>query len=245
MKQEMQQPGGVGAGELHLIGYLISAAFRGDLYEVRRLVEHRPGLVDARDRHGCTALRAACLRGYCEVVTYLLDQGADINEKVEGISLLYSALCCNSMAVFNLLLERGADPLMVDDDGYNILTIVSSGGNVNAMATLLNLQRVRDAVNTKAASGITPLFLAAFEGHSEIVKLLLGAGADPHLGHCSCVEVAKSKGYPECIRLFEVSSHYDMCPMPRPIATRLCVRADICQSTVSSHVCVFVCLSYR
>ena len=206
VKHEMEQPGGVVGGEPHLIEDLALAAIMGDIHEVRRLEEQHPGLVDARDHDGITAIRTACMATKHEIVAYLLDKGADINQQDEGFSLLQEVLWKNDMALFNLLLERGPSLLMVDSGGYNILLAYSSAKRqVDAVVALLELEQVRGAINTETASGATALSRANDKGHSKIVKLLLEAGADPHLGNYSCLNMARAEGHSECVKLLEVS----------------------------------------
>jgi ankyrin repeat protein len=57
---------------------IATAAERGDLEEVRRLVQQDHQLLDA-EWNSYTPLKAAAWKGRVEVVRYLLDEGADIN----------------------------------------------------------------------------------------------------------------------------------------------------------------------
>ena len=63
------------------------AAKRGNLAEVRRLVELDPGVVHAKDWSAFDLpLLCAAFRGHVAVVAYLLDQGAAINPRGEQAS---------------------------------------------------------------------------------------------------------------------------------------------------------------
>ena len=173
VKQKMQAPGGVGDGQARLIQELATAAFVGNMQKVRQMVEQHPWLLHARDARGDTVLVKACMNGSCETATYLLDKGADINQPEEVSRLLSKAVLGNHMAVFNLLLERGANPLVVDPNGYNILAAACVLGNVDAVTAVLKVGQVRDAINTQTMSGTTALAIATFYGHTKIVRLLL------------------------------------------------------------------------
>lgn len=54
-------------------------AARGRLDEVRSLVEHNPSLLNKRGSHGRTFLWTAVRYGQAEVMSWLLEQGADVN----------------------------------------------------------------------------------------------------------------------------------------------------------------------
>jgi ankyrin repeat protein len=59
---------------------LISAVARGDLSQVRLILDAAPRLVYERDPAGATALHYATLNGQREIVQLLLDHGAEINQ---------------------------------------------------------------------------------------------------------------------------------------------------------------------
>ena len=117
----MVQPGGVGDGEPHLIDDLAIAAAIGNIHEVMRMVEQR------YEEPVC----------HCAIVTSLLDNGADINQQFIGFSLLQATIWKNEMALFDLLLEREADPPIVDSRGYNILAYASVKRQVDACLIFL------------------------------------------------------------------------------------------------------------
>ena len=54
---------------------------RGDVDRVREQLAAQPDLVQARDAKGATALHLAALHGHRELVTLLLERGADINAR--------------------------------------------------------------------------------------------------------------------------------------------------------------------
>ena len=69
---------GVNAQDEHGLTSLHTAAARGEVEEVRRLVEAGADL-DTRNTWGMTAARCAALGGNLDIVRRLQEHGADIN----------------------------------------------------------------------------------------------------------------------------------------------------------------------
>jgi uncharacterized protein len=81
----------------------------GDLDAVRALV--RSGAdVDARDRHGQTALMLAAHRGHRSIVELLVESGADLNVTAKyNLSALMLAIVAGHVPIALLLVSAGAD----------------------------------------------------------------------------------------------------------------------------------------
>lgn len=92
---------------------IVKAAKSGDAAAVRALVEADRSLVNARDSDGSTPLHCAAWKGFPEVVTVLLELGADIQARNEnghwGDTPLHAAAHGNQRAVAEILLAHGAD----------------------------------------------------------------------------------------------------------------------------------------
>jgi ankyrin repeat protein len=92
---------------------IIKAAKSGDIAAVRKALAANPGLVNARDKDGSTPLHCAAWKGHAELVTVLLDAGANVNEHNEnghwGTTPLHAAAHGNQLQVAEILLIRGAD----------------------------------------------------------------------------------------------------------------------------------------
>jgi RNA polymerase sigma factor (sigma-70 family) len=96
------------------------AAFTGDLERVRALLDQDPSLANRVDDYnsyyaGCGApLKNAAAGGHIEIVSLLLERGADPNLPEEGIAphghALYSAVYNGHHDIARLLLEHGAYP---------------------------------------------------------------------------------------------------------------------------------------
>jgi palmitoyltransferase len=108
---------------------------------------------------------------------FLLDSGADVNAK-GGESLatpvMWAAQRCYYYVV-NLLLQHGADPLLTDVGGYNILHLATMDGNAFLLVLLLQQGIPVDATDPH---GHTGLMWAAYRGFPACVDLFLRWGAN-------------------------------------------------------------------
>jgi ankyrin repeat protein len=103
---------------------LVWACKSNRLAVLERLV--RAGARPNADPYRGTPLIWAAVRNHAETIAWLLDHGANINQKAtfggathgQGITALHMAAQCGCMPVVKLLVERGAD-LMLKDDLYH------------------------------------------------------------------------------------------------------------------------------
>jgi hypothetical protein len=110
---------------------------------------------------------------------FLLKAGADVNKKGgESVATpaMWAAQRCHYYTV-HLLLEHGADPLVTDVQGYNILHLATFEGNIFLLVLLLHQNISVDIPDTH---GHTSLMWAAYKGYPACVDLFLRWGADVH-----------------------------------------------------------------
>lgn len=88
--------------------------------------------------------------------------------------VLWAAKRCHYYVV-NLLLQHGADPLLTDDQGFNLLHSATLDGNVFQLVLLLH-QDI--PVDIPDAQGHTSLMWAAYKGFPACVDLFLRWGAN-------------------------------------------------------------------
>ena len=107
---------------------------------------------------------------------YLLETGADVNAKggeAVATPAMWAAQRCNYYVV-NLLLQHGADPILTDGQGYNILHLATFDGNVFLLTLLLH-QNI--PIDCQDLQGHTCLMWAAYKGYPACVDLFLRWGA--------------------------------------------------------------------
>lgn len=95
----------------------------------------------------------------------------------EATPILWASKKCN-LDIVNLLLHNGADPLIADDQGYNLLHCATLDGNVFQLVLLLHEAEI--PVDVPDSQGHTSLMWAAYKGYPACVDVLLRWGADVH-----------------------------------------------------------------
>ncbi|XP_077473529.1 uncharacterized protein ankrd50l [Stigmatopora argus] len=162
---------------------LRSAAWGGHAQAVRLLLE-AGAKVDGCDGKGRTALRAAAWGGHRETVLVLLDYEAQADKADwKGRTPLIAAAYMGHPEAAAALLNRGARVDLADGDGRTALSVVALCGpsvpgrrGYGEVARLLLEHGANPGHRDR--DRMTPLLLAAHEGHDDIVELLLDAGAD-------------------------------------------------------------------
>lgn len=112
---------------------------------------------------------------------------------------MWAAQRCHYYVV-HLLLEHGADPLLTDAQGYNILHLATIDGNAYLLVLLLHQEIPVDVVDPQ---GHTSLMWAAYKGFPTLVDLLLRWGASIHArdeGGLTPLHWALVRGSPACIQ---------------------------------------------
>ncbi|GLB45326.1 hypothetical protein LshimejAT787_2100860 [Lyophyllum shimeji] len=137
--------------------------------------------VDAKCIGGETALHAAARWSSLDVVRLLLEKGAIVDAKCKlGTTPLYRAAKWDQdRDVIALLLKHGADVNAKCIDGKTALHAAARCSSLDVVRLLLEKGAIVDA---KCARGTTPLYEAVrwALGSDEIVRVLLGHGADPN-----------------------------------------------------------------
>ena len=172
-----------GAGQVERDAALIAAAGRGDEAEVRRLL--RAGAsVAATDSLGRTALIAAAYGDHVEVGRVLIAAGADVNvQDTTRQSAYLIPTADGSLAFLRLTLENGADVHSLDSYNGTGLIRAADRGHVEIIAELLRTEMAIDHVNRLGWTALLEAIILGNGGprHTEVVRLLVAAGADVNL----------------------------------------------------------------
>lgn len=165
----LDEVGGYCGSPLH------AAAFNGHVGSVHLLMEHGADVNLTAGYFG-SVLQIASYGGHAEIIHLLLELGADVNlESGYYGSALQAAVAAGHKEVVELLIEYGADINAQGGAFGNALSASAEGAHVEVVQTLLENGANLDAhgdLETRSA-----LYHAAAQGHSQVVRLLLDAGA--------------------------------------------------------------------
>lgn len=124
-------------------------------------------------------LADAIQEGAIEKVQQLLEDGADINFKMDfGWTPLLSAVQGDKVELVHFLLDRGADPCAKKDNGATPFIIAGITGNVILLDLFLSKG---SQINEYDDNGFTALMEAAWYGKEEALRFLHDKGADVNL----------------------------------------------------------------
>lgn len=163
---------------------LLLAIELGRLESAKILLKYGASL-DVKDRGGDTALHKAVKSSNASMTAWLCGMDKKIvkinarNKRLETPLLL-----CQSREIAMLLLSAGADPSVLQCDGWNIQSMASRAGNVRLLECVLmsnnsctNFHRGNNTEQT-AVPITTPLHQAAINGNLDCLRLVLLSSND-------------------------------------------------------------------
>jgi hypothetical protein len=159
---------------------LVAAATSGDAWMVQALLKHTSLPVDyaANSDTGATPLYYASQNGHVDVVTLLLDQGADVNKaRTNGGGPLYAASQKGHVGVVEALLRKGAEVDEIHANGETSLYVAALNGNLDVVKVLLGKGASPNMRCTRQGSVEAPLAAASRKCHPAIVEVLTQYGA--------------------------------------------------------------------
>jgi ankyrin repeat protein len=150
---------------------LFDAIERADGAEVRRILDADPSLAAARDTHGVSALMRAL---------YRLDLGLvdAVKDRVEELDVFEAAAFGDLDRLTTLLDDEPALVTSYSGDGFTPLHFAAFFGRPEAAALLVARGAEVDAFGRGWMTG-TALHSAVSRSRSDIVRILLDAGASP------------------------------------------------------------------
>lgn len=149
------------------------AATNGSAAMIDRLLKAGANANEPLTRARDTALMMAARTGVAGAVRLLVEAGADVNAKETwgGTTALMWAVSEGHLDAARLLIAAGAD--------VNARSNFVAAANGRGFEGRTPLTGTTDVKAAEFASGwLTPLMLAAREGHVELSRVLVGAGAD-------------------------------------------------------------------
>jgi len=187
---------------------LIRAAAAGDPAAVKRLLAQGAS-VKARDAEGRTALVAATYGNRVEVARLLIDAGADVNaqDNLRNSAFLLAG-ASGHLDILKLTLAAGADLKSTNRYGGTALIPACHYGHVETVRELLQTRIDVDHVNNLGWTALLEAVILGDGGaaHTEIVRLLLAARANPNIADREGVTPlghAQRRGYHEIAGVLE------------------------------------------
>jgi ankyrin repeat protein len=184
---------------------LFKAAENGRTAAVRLLLENRADPNALASEPCCpqwTPLMIAAAQGHRDVVSLLLDGGADVKARNNyGRTALMYPSVYGYTEIIRLLLDKGAEVNARPTDGQGATALASAAGHGHAATVDLLLQRGAN-VNAALDDGMTPLMMATQGGHAAVVDRLLAAGAkaDAVSSGETALIIAVKEGHADIVR---------------------------------------------
>lgn len=197
----------VRAGDHNLRAPIHAANRRGDPAMIDLLLDHG-AVVDTRAIGGATPLIHASLSDNFAMCRHLIDRGADIHTQCNSLTTpLYFAVLNNNREYYDYLLKAGAELDVPDFLDRTPLAIAVRDGNPALVQSLI--ENGSDPFRKDRHLGRSFLHLAAGEGHTNVLDILLRAGLKPdekdtsgataldyarRYGHASAARLLREKG---------------------------------------------------
>lgn len=162
--------------QLEEIKQLLHAVKKGDITKVKLLIAQKLSVdsIDSSDPYKSTALHLAAENGNAEMVTLLLNLGAEVDKRRQDDhkrTPLHLAAANNHANVVKILLDHGADMNKVGTVGMTALYRAATQNCIEVVRLLLLYGA--DIDKTDALLGMTALQSAIVRGNTKIVRLLI------------------------------------------------------------------------
>ena len=200
---------------------LFEAIRAKDLEEVKRIVAL--GNIDLDPPRQPNAVNKSlgysAAYGSLEIVTYLVEQGADIDGRTAyGDVPLIKAAEHDNRETIQYLIEKGADVNAPNAFGISPFIGLSGSGELELVELALKQGgKINESYPNETNQGngkpnYTALQLATAMGQLPVVELFLAEGGDPWLeteAGLNCLELAREKGHAEIAALIEAMPRVD------------------------------------
>lgn len=153
----------------------------GSLRGTKLLIDANPDCVHVLDGENQGPAWFAAEGGHADILRLLIAHHVDLETPSDGQFPIHQAAWCGHEKVVELLLQNGADPDPVNDNGVTPLWLAAQGGYDEIVGMILE----RDSPDKKIDVDVEwktkerrPLHQAARYGHLKVSRLLLAKGAD-------------------------------------------------------------------
>ncbi|RUS17593.1 chitin synthase-domain-containing protein [Endogone sp. FLAS-F59071] len=174
--------------ELNPIAAVFDAVRQKDVQYLRAVLDHNSFDANALwDREGRTPLMTAAAEGAIQIVGYLCGiPGINLDLKdSDGESAIHHAAATGWVEVVDLLMRAGASietenkvgtPIFIFKQKLTPLVVAAYNGHSDVCARLLDVGHAE--INHRDSTGKTAIILAAYEGHTACVDVLIQRGVD-------------------------------------------------------------------
>jgi len=160
---------------------LLLAVEFGSLSLVQWLVTEEHANVRCKDlrNYGITPLLRAAHSGHLDIVKWLLDEGGSLMSETDndGVTVVHYAASKGHVELVKWLLQRIGTQNQIVKTKYDWTPLHCAAQGGSLIVTQLLVEEYHYDINAKTSNGSTPLLLAAFKGHLNVVEYLFKKGA--------------------------------------------------------------------
>ena len=166
-------------GYFHAVRFIVE-----EIIEACHDTDRRKRYINVLDNKGRTSLFHAVAEGRVSIARFLIERDADLESVTNdghiepGSTALMACAEKNTVECFNLLMEKGADVLVVRKDGADAAYIAARYGHLKIIQRIAETKEIKEIVNRRTFRGRTALLTAAFHRHLDVCKVLLSKGAN-------------------------------------------------------------------
>lgn len=159
---------------LCFFGYSQESSFfntvrKGTIEEAAKFIKLNPNCVNEVNQYGFSPLILACYNGNEPMISFLIENKANINYVSSEGTVLMAATVKGNVAMVELLLKNGANPNLTNSNGITALMYATQFKNIKIVNLLLQYNADKRLVDN---NGKTAFEYAVFTNNEEIINLL-------------------------------------------------------------------------